>query len=554
MTRFVLPRLDPTWRVVPLGELAEIKYGSALISESRAIGGDVPVYGSGGVVGTHDEALHSDNSIVIGRKGSVGSIFLTKGSFWCIDTAYYLDQLNESVNIEYLAAYLKSIDLSRLSISVAVPGLSRKELSIVSVPLPTIPEQQRIVDILSMISRLIDLHRESVQNWNSFQSNLFLSMFGNPGENPNGYQIYPLGDIVDCLSGGTPSRDVAVYWSGNIPWVSPKDMKSQVISSAEEFISESALTNSATRLIPAESVLIVTRSGILQSQLPIGISSCPVAINQDIKALVPKNGVNGVFLAGQLAVLAPFILAQVRQGATVHNLETSRLLKTKVIVPPINIQNRYADAFQSGYELFLSVMEKGRSLERLRIYITLMAFSGDLTASWRERHQDELIAAATARDNLLRERGAKIINASAQAVATVKAQADATVRPARHWLLGELSEFQHQVLNAFTGYCQQSGQPLLVEDSEVFVRFCDDEAVTERLQAFGESLGNRIRRTLSQLASLGLIAKITLPKHNPDTGEREYLKAFRPLRPEEFTRMNDLEKLRKALEEREGSA
>ncbi|MFD2013407.1 restriction endonuclease subunit S [Acinetobacter vivianii] len=65
-------------------------------------------------------------SIVIGRKGSVGSIFLTQGPFWCIDTAYYLDQLNESINIEYLAAYLHSIDLSRLSISVAVPGLNRK--------------------------------------------------------------------------------------------------------------------------------------------------------------------------------------------------------------------------------------------------------------------------------------------------------------------------------------------------------------------------------------------------------------------------------------------
>ena len=148
MTRFVLPRLDPSWLAVPLGNLAQIKYGSALTSESRAVGGEVPVYGSGGVVGAHDQALHSEKSIVIGRKGSVGSIFLTKGSFWCIDTAYYLEQLNESVNIEYLAAYLQSIDLSRLSISVAIPGLNRKELSIVPVPLPTLPEQQRIVDVL----------------------------------------------------------------------------------------------------------------------------------------------------------------------------------------------------------------------------------------------------------------------------------------------------------------------------------------------------------------------------------------------------------------------
>src|SRR5262249_50735696 len=70
---------------------------------------------------------------------------------------------------------------------------------------------------------------------------------------------------------------------------------------------------------------------------------------------------------------------------------------------------------------------------------------------------------------------------------------------------------------------------------------------TDGLQAFGPSHGNRIRRTLSQLAALGLIAKITLPKQDPDSGERDYVKAFRPLRPEEFTRMADVRALRTAL-------
>ena len=86
-----------------------------------------------------------------------------------------------------------------------------------------------------------------------------------------------------------------------------------------------------------------------------------------------------------------------------------------------------------------------------------------------------------------------------------------------------------------------------MEDPEVYSRFCDDSAVTDRLQAFGQSHGNRIRRSLSQLAALGLIAKITLPKRDQESGEREYLKAFRPLRPEEFTRMADVQSLRQVL-------
>ena len=111
-------------------------------------------------------------------------------------------------------------------------------------------------------------------------------------------------------------------------------------------------------------------------------------------------------------------------------------------------------------------------------------------------------------------------------------------------MLAELSEFQRQLLAAFSAYPEQ---PLLVEDADVFARFCDDENVLELLQAFGTSLNNRIRRTLSQLSSLGLIAKLTLPKQNQQTGERDYLKAFRPLREDEYTKMADVETLRRAL-------
>jgi len=178
--------------------------------------------------------------------------------------------------------------------------------------------------------------------------------------------------------------------------------------------------------------------------------------------------------------------------------------------------------------------------------LRIEALTGDATAAWRELHSDVIAEAAHTRDALLRKDGSKIA-LRANVVATATVHADLTVRPARHWLLGELSEFQRQVLAAFTEYCEQSNQPLLVEDPEVFARFCDDSTVTDRLQAFGQSHGNRIRRSLSQLAALGLIAKITLPQQNLESGERDYLKAFRPLRPEEFTRMADVQALRKTM-------
>ena len=236
----------------------------------------------------------------------------------------------------------------------------------------------------------------------------------------------------------------------------------------------------------------------------------------------------------------------IRTTAGQSNLSGENLAKVRLPVPNFAEQDRFRRLWLQVREIRRLVTKSEDAAIALRSALSMHALSGDLTAQWREHHAVALAEAALSRDQLLRERGAKIA-VSPTITSTPSAQTDLTLRPARHWLLGELSEFQRQLLTAFSAYCQASGEPLLVEDPDVFARFCDDTAVTERLQAFGTSHGNRIRRTLSQLAALGLIAKVTLPKIDQQSGERDYLKAFRPLREDELTRMADVQALRKAL-------
>jgi hypothetical protein len=96
----------------------------------------------------------------------------------------------------------------------------------------------------------------------------------------------PLCDAASVYSGGTPSKSNASYWVGGIPWVSPKDMGNEKISDAEDHISQDAINSSATKLVPAGSILVVVRSGILVRRLPVALTTRPVAFNQDIKAVV----------------------------------------------------------------------------------------------------------------------------------------------------------------------------------------------------------------------------------------------------------------------------
>jgi len=175
--------------------------------------------------------------------------------------------------------------------------------------------------------------------------------------------------------------------------------------------------------------------------------------------------------------------------------------------------------------------------------LTALAFTGELTTHWRELNQEEIAAAATTRDALLRECGAIITPATGSATATATAHAEVTARPARQWLLAELSEFQRRVFNAFLAY---EKQPLFTEDPGKFTAFCADDRLMQSLSEFSYS-SNKIGRTISLLADLGLIAQVSLPSTNALTQAREYLKAFRPLREDEYTKMADVETLRRAL-------
>jgi type I restriction enzyme, S subunit len=94
-----------------------------------------------------------------------------------------------------------------------------------------------------------------------------------PDQLPEGWIRLTMGDVGRWVGGGTPSKANPRFWTdGNIPWVSPKGMKFDLITDAQDHITEDAVAQSATNLVPAGSVLIVVRSGILQHTLPVAVA------------------------------------------------------------------------------------------------------------------------------------------------------------------------------------------------------------------------------------------------------------------------------------------
>lgn len=166
--------------------------------------------------------------------------------------------------------------------------------------------------------------------------------------------IAALGDVVTIKGGGTPSKSRSEFWNGDIPWVSPKDMKKWEIYDADDKITETAIRESATNLIPANSILVVNRSGILKHTLPVGLTRRPVAINQDIKALICSSVSHPEYIAHILKAAEPIVLKWVR-ATTADNFPVDNLRELKIPLPSLDEQRRIA-----------AILDKADALRRKR--------------------------------------------------------------------------------------------------------------------------------------------------------------------------------------------
>ncbi|MFL1462604.1 restriction endonuclease subunit S [Roseococcus sp. DSY-14] len=147
-----------------------------------------------------------------------------------------------------------------------------------------------------------------------------------------------LGELVTIKGGGTPSRENPAYWGGSIPWASVKDFKTASISTTKETITEAGLRNSAANLIPAGAIIVPTRMAVGKA----AINTIPVAINQDLKALLPKPGIEARFLLHLLLDRGPDIERRAT-GATVKGITLDVLRELEVVLPDEAEQKRIAD-------------------------------------------------------------------------------------------------------------------------------------------------------------------------------------------------------------------
>ncbi|MCW3784187.1 restriction endonuclease subunit S [Defluviimonas salinarum] len=158
------------------------------------------------------------------------------------------------------------------------------------------------------------------------------------------WSVIKLKFLSTLQGGGTPSKDKEEFWAGgDVPWVSPKDMKVRDILDTEDHITCEAVAQSATSFVGPGSPIIVARSGILRHTIPIAIARTEVTLNQDMKAFQTTSGLDPEFLAYWIEGQNNDLLLEWRQfGATVESLDTDRMMNCRMALPDLPTQKRIA--------------------------------------------------------------------------------------------------------------------------------------------------------------------------------------------------------------------
>lgn len=317
------------------------------VTESERVPGMYPYYGANGLQGTINQYIFDDKLVLVAEDGGhFGSktkpiTYLVNGKCWVNNHAHVL-RAKKGFLAEYICYSLMFYKIEGYINGATRQKLTQAALRKLIIPKRPIEYQKAIVDRLDLVKCIIEKKQIIINELDLLIKSRFVELFGDPVLNEKGWNLISLESVCQSIyGGGTPSKKIKEYYMGTIPWVTSKDMKSDIIVDSIEHITQVAIDNSSTKIIPPESVLIVIRSGILKHTLPVCINKSRVTINQDLKALVLDERCKAIYLQYLLKALEKDILSGVR-AVTADNIEFNSLKKRKIPIPPINIQIKFS--------------------------------------------------------------------------------------------------------------------------------------------------------------------------------------------------------------------
>lgn len=267
----------------------------------------------------------------------------------------------------YYLLTAKKKEWAKLEQGSTFTAVSGNDISTLQLHAPSIQEQELIAFFFSLLDKKISLTENKLTQLQSAKESLLFKIFSTQCST---FKLRPseskkLTTIVEVSGGHTPSMaDKSLWEPGKNIWLTSKDVKSEYLSDSEMKISDKGLKN--LQQYPANSMVLVARSGILKHSLPLALVRTPFTVNQDLKVLQVKED-NPEFIFFALKAKTRKILQNfVKSGTTVQSLMMPELMQMELEIPDKATQDRIANFFILFDKKIEAQQKKLTSLNRLK--------------------------------------------------------------------------------------------------------------------------------------------------------------------------------------------
>jgi len=340
------PEFNGNWNKRKINEILSI--GSGRDYKHLDVG-DVPVFGTGGLMTMVNSYLYDGETVCIGRKGTIDKPMFFKGKIWTVDTLFYTHSF-KNAQPRFVFNLFQRVNWKQHNEAGGVPSLSKSTIEQIYLNIPTLPEQQKIASFLSVVDEKIQQISRKKELLEQYKKGVMQQLFSGKlrfkvenGEDYADWEEKKLGDLGVFKGGGTPSTEISEYWNGDIPWISSSDLIENDISNINvtRFITDKAISESATKLIPVNSVLFISRVGVGK----LAVSKRTMCTSQDFANFIP-NEINSFYLAYYFMKNSN-LLSSYAQGTSIKGFTSGDLKSIKVSCPVLEEQQKIANFLSS---------------------------------------------------------------------------------------------------------------------------------------------------------------------------------------------------------------
>jgi type I restriction enzyme S subunit len=401
------------WTERPLGELISLQRGHDLPAGQRR-NGNVPVMGSAGITGYHDESTTSGPGVVIGRSGvgSMGVVSFIDRDYWALNTSLYVTDFRGN-DVKFVFYLLSTINFRQFDTGSAQASLNRNLVYPHRVVVPqSISEQREIARILGALDDRVALLRETNVTLETIAQTLFKSWFVdfNPvrakmagqvpecmdettaalfpdtfeetelGGVPVGWRVMPIGNAVEAVGGATPDTRVSSYWEpADHCWTTPKDLSgiaAPILLDTERKLSDQGLAKIGSGTLPVGTLL-------LSSRAPIGylaLAQVPIAVNQGYIAMPPGGLLPPLYLLFWCRQNMEVIKGRAN-GSTFLEISKKAFRPIPALVPPPEIVHAFMNIAGALFDRLIENERQAQTLALARKTLLPRLISGQLRAN-----------------------------------------------------------------------------------------------------------------------------------------------------------------------------